>query len=248
MNPNTTANHHWPSPPANPVLIETDVHVWQVALDQPQQRIEQLAALLSKDELDRANRFHFERDKRRFTVGRGVLRLILAQYLQIEPDQLQFNYGPQGKPFLAQHQLQFNVSHSRELALYAVTLSHDVGVDIEHLRPLPDFEQIATRFFSINEQQVLLNLPPNQQEKAFFTCWTRKEAYIKAIGQGLMMPLDQFDVSLAPNQPAALLEIRAEMQEVSNWSLQALHPAPGYVAALVVASRNLNLSCWQWPA
>jgi 4'-phosphopantetheinyl transferase len=248
MIPKTSPNHRWPPPPSNPQLTETDVHVWRAALDQSQQRVEQLAALLSEDEKARAHRFHFERDKRRFTVGRGVLRLILGKYLQVDPDQLQFGYGPQGKPSLIKHHLQFNVSHSHELALYAVTLAHDVGVDIEHLRSMPDYEQIATRFFSTNEQRALLSLPPHQQEKAFFTCWTRKEAYIKAIGHGLMMPLDQFDVSLAPNQPAALLEIRAEMQEVSDWSLRALHPTPGYVAALVVASRNLKLSCWQWLA
>jgi len=240
----------WLSPPANLTLPNSEVHVWRAALDQPASHVRNLAQILSSDERNRAQRFHFERHKRRFTVGRGVLRTILGWYLDIEPRQLEFSYGPQGKPYLAKQfgepALQFNLSHSHELALFAFTLGREIGVDLEFIRPMPDLEEVATRFFSTNENAVLNRIPVRQKVEAFFTCWTRKEAYIKARGEGLSMPLNEFDVSLSPGEPAALLNVRINPQEVNRWSLQALDPAPGYIGALIVEGQAWDLSCWQW--
>lgn len=248
----TSTHQFWLAPPANLTLSSNEVHVWRAALDQPALLVRNLAQILSTDEYNRAQRFHFERHKRRFTVGRGVLRTILGWYLDIEPSQLEFSYGPQGKPYLAKQfgdqTLQFNLTHSHELALFAFTLDREIGVDLEFIRPMLDLEAVATRFFSTKENADLARIPTSQKGEAFFTCWTRKEAYIKARGEGLSMPLDEFDVSLSPGEPATLINVRIDPQEVTRWSLQALDPAPGYVGALMVEGRKWDLSCWQWSA
>ncbi len=248
----TTLSQPWLPPPASPVLSSEDVHVWQATLNQPADIVDRLAATLSNDERQRAERFHFERDRRRFTAGRGILRVILGRYLNLEPDRLRFSYGAQGKPYLAQPAgnppLSFNLTHSHELALYAFTLGREVGIDVEYIKPLPDLEQIAGRFFSAQEQAQLLALPPAQKAAGFFNCWTRKEAYIKALGQGLSIPLDAFDVSLIPGQPAALLKVKTDPRESRRWTLKALTPAPGYIAAVAAQGQHWQLRCWQWPA
>lgn len=245
-------NQLWLSPPANLALSSDEVHVWRAALDQPIPHVQSLAQILSGDEQMRAQRFRFERDKRRFTVGRGALRTILGWYLDIEPSRLEFSYGPQGKPFLATQVkdqiLQFNLTHSHELALFAFTYDREIGIDLEFIRPMSDLEGVATRFFSAKENVALNKIATNHKVEAFFNCWTRKEAYIKARGEGLSMPLDEFDVSLSPGEPAALLSVRIDPQEVTRWSLQTLDPAPGYIGALVVEGQGWHLSCWQWSA
>lgn len=199
----------------------------------------------------RAELFHFEQDRKRFIVGRGVLRTILALYLGTEPSRLQFCYGPHGKPYLADRlgdaTLRFNLAHSHELALYAFTRGREIGVDLEYIRYMPGVEQIAARFFSTRENAVLHALPTSQKQEAFFNCWTLKEAYIKAIGNGLAQPLDKFDVSLAPGEPARLLSVEGAPEEASRWSLKALTPAPGYVAALAVEGHDWRLTYWQFP-
>jgi 4'-phosphopantetheinyl transferase len=240
---------NWLSPSTDLTLLPHRVHIWRAALDQPAEVIQYLATFLADDERARAGRFHFERDRRRFTVGRGVLRLILSRYLKISPVEMQFGYGAQGKPFLAgqpDNGLQFNLSHSHELAVYAFTCRREIGIDLEYLRPLPDLEAIAGRFFAPQEIETLLKLPASRQVEGFFNCWTRKEAYIKAIGQGLTMPLDQFNVSLAPGQPAAMLNNYQNPGEVSRWSLTAFTPAPNYAAAVAVAGHNWQPTFFQW--
>jgi 4'-phosphopantetheinyl transferase len=214
--------------------------------------VQRLVETLAPDECLRAERFHFERDRRRFIVGRGVLRTILGRYLGLEPNHLQFCYGPRGKPALAgistrpNAWLCFNLAHSQNLALYAVTCERELGVDIECIHAIPDAEQIAARYFSAHENAGLRSLPANQKQEAFFNCWTRKEAYIKAIGDGLAQPLAEFDVALAPGEPARLLRIKDNAQAAARWSIQALTPAPGYVAALAVKGHDWQLKCWQW--
>jgi 4'-phosphopantetheinyl transferase len=225
----------WSPPPADLVLEPEDVHIWRIALDQPSARLQHYAQLLAPDETARAQRFYFERDRRHFTVGRGALRMILGRYAGIAPSQLQFTYTSYGKPALS------------ELALCAVTRSREVGVDIEGVREMDDLPQIARQFFSANENAVLSRLPQEIQTEAFFTCWTRKEAYIKAIGEGLSMPLDCFDVSLVPGEPAALLATRKNPEEASRWLLRELFPGPGYLAAVVVEGHDWRVRCWQWP-
>jgi len=241
-------SHLWEVPPENIIATRDEVHVWRVALNESQ--VAKLRPALSPNECARADRFHFARDRNRFVVARGTLRTILGAYLKKEPRQLSFSYSPYGKPALADdpdtHELSFNLSHANELALIAVTRERGIGVDIEFIRPQFASEAIAERFFSDNEVAALRALPEAVQSEAFFNCWTRKEAYIKAIGEGMSLPLDQFDVSFAPGEKAALLGNLRDGNEVSRWSLQELTPGPGYVAALAVEGNDWQLRCWKW--
>lgn len=243
--------HSWRFPLPGLVFSSDHVHVWRASLEQPAARVHQLVQTLSDDERIRAERFRFDRDWRRFIVGRGVLRTILGHYLGVEPGQLQFRYGSRGKPYLAGEfgncALQFNLAHSHELALYAFTYGREIGIDLEYIRSMPDAEQIGARFFSMRENAALGVFPRSQKLEAFFNCWTRKEAYLKATGDGLARPLDQFDVSLSPGEPARLLHVEGDVQETARWSLQALAPACGYVATLAVEGHDWHLACWQWP-
>lgn len=247
----TNLDDLWHLPPTELILTSSDVHVWRANLDQSAVRVHQLAETLSADELVRAERFYFEQDRKHFIVGRGLLREILSCYLGINAKELQFCYGSRGKPALLEtfgdSKLCFNLSHSQGLALYAVTCDRFIGIDVEYLRPIAEVEQIAASFFSGSENAVLRNLPLSQKQLAFFRCWTRKEAYIKAVGDGLAIPLNQFDVSLAPGEPAKLLSITGDRAAAHEWSLQELFPAPDYIAAIAVKGHNWNLTCWESP-
>jgi len=242
----------WSPPPASPTLAKDEVHLWRAYLDPAVQHLGRLKHCLSPDELRRAERFHFQKDRHRFIVARGVLRKILSLYLKREPNELRFRLNVHGKPFLDREfdasALRFNLSHSHGMALYAVTRSREVGIDVEGIRADFKGKEIAERFFSPREVAMLRALPPDTQEQGFFACWTRKEAYAKARGEGVSFPLDQFDVSVAPEEPATLLHTKGDPQEVSRWSLQKLDPGPGYVAALAVEGDSWLLRCWQWPA
>ncbi|MBV8886879.1 MAG: 4'-phosphopantetheinyl transferase superfamily protein, partial [Chroococcidiopsidaceae cyanobacterium CP_BM_RX_35] len=167
-----------------------------------------------------------------------------------EPSQIQFHYGPRGKPSLTPASvaswLRFNLSHSQGLAVYAVTRDREIGIDIEHIRPMPEAAQLVSRFFSAQENAMFRTLLPSQQQTAFFRCWTRKEAYIKAVGDGLALSLDQFDVSLSPDEPARLLGIKGDHAAATRWFLQELTPAPDYIAALAVEGQGFCIQCWQW--
>ena len=238
--------------PARSLALEGDaVHVWRASLDSPGVSVPELSGVLAPDERDRAARFHFPRDRDRWIAGRGVLRFLLARYLGGRPERLGFAYGAQGKPALATTDaaagLRFNVSHSAGVALYAVTRGRDVGVDVEALRADFATDEIAERFFSPAERQALRGLPPERRCEAFFACWTRKEAYIKARGQGLSLALDAFDVSLTPGEPAALLATRDDAAQAERWSLHALDPGPGFAGAVAVEGRGWALRRWQWP-
>jgi 4'-phosphopantetheinyl transferase len=206
--------------------------------------------MLSADEQTRAERFYFPRDQQRFIIARGLLRVILSRYLGMEPGDLRFCYNPHGKPALApecgRERLRFNLSHSHEHVVYAVTREREIGIDLEHVRVDLADRDIAARYFSPREAAALAALPPELQRLAFFNCWTRKEAYIKASGQGLLIPLHQFDVSLAPGEPAALLSTQWNPQEAGRWSLRALTPGPDYVAALAVEGHHWQLRCWHY--
>jgi 4'-phosphopantetheinyl transferase len=246
----TNLDHLWRHPRAGLTLSSAEVHVWRASLDLDSSCVEHLQHALSADELQRAARFHFPRDRRRFTVARGVLRDILGRYLGVPPSEPGFRYSAYGKPALGAGfdavGVRFNISHSHEMALFAVTCGREIGVDIEYLSREIRGEEIAQHFFSAHECASLRALPAAAKHEAFFNCWTRKEAYIKAHGEGLSLPLDQFDVSLAPGEPAALLATRNDPREVQRWSLQALTPGPGYVAALAVEGQGWQLACWHW--
>jgi 4'-phosphopantetheinyl transferase len=229
-----------------------EVHVWRIALVQPKQVIQHYRTFLAKDEIQRADRFYFEKDRNSFTVARGALREILGACLNLNPREINFTYGPQGKPDLAEPQrtsgLRFNLSHSGGIALLAVARNRELGIDVEQIRP--DFAslEIATRFFSPEECARLQALPAHQSVDAFFNCWTRKEAYIKARGQGLSIPLDSFVVAFAPGDEPALLQVKSGDENFSRWCFHALHPGPGYKAALAVEGNNHQLHLWEWRA
>lgn len=238
----------WSSPPSVLTLSSNEVHVWCADLDLPAYRIQQLAQNLSPDERERADRFHFERHRRRFTAARGFLRSILGRYLPIDPGRLEFSYSKRGKPTLApaspEEHLCFNLSHSHEMALYAVTHNRSIGIDIEHIRSNRDVEQLAKRYFSPREYEVISSLHPDQRQEGFYNGWTRKEAYLKATGEGLA-GLEEVEVSLAPGKPAALLSIKENRQEAGRWSVCHLSPpVKGYAAALVVKGSSDRLECF----
>ena len=241
-----------PSPGAPLSLGADEVHVWHAALNQPAAAVRDLSRSLAPDETARAARFHFQRHRDDFVVARGVLRALLGRYLNVAPSGLRFSYTRYGKPYLPdeiRHDgLCFNVSHSHERALYAFTRGREIGVDVEYVRPEMATEQIAERFFSAGEVASLRSLPAGLQPRGFFNCWTRKEAYIKARGEGLSLPLDCFDVSLLPGEPAALLATRDDPGEALRWSLHELPADEGYVAALAVAGGDLRVTHRRWPA
>ncbi|HEY3025905.1 MAG TPA: 4'-phosphopantetheinyl transferase superfamily protein [Pyrinomonadaceae bacterium] len=238
---------NWDSPPSEVIASEDEVHVWRVPLNDS--RITELRSMLGPDECARADRFHFDRDRNHFIVARTSLRTILGAYIKKNPAELSFSYSRYGKPSLfgepAANGLSFNLSHANELALIAVTRNRAIGVDIEFIRPEFASEEIAERFFSRLEVSELRALPADRQSEAFFNCWTRKEAYIKARGEGMSLPLNQFNVSLAPGSDAALLGNLRDAAEVLRWSLRELHPGTGYRAAVAVEGHGWKLKCWQ---
>ncbi len=214
-------------------LTSTDVHLWRGGLDVPDRVLSTLMGALSADEQSRAERFAFERDRRRFITCRSMLRAVLATYLDCLPQEITLYYGRHGKPALADAaSLRFNVSHSQGLAMVAVCRDREVGIDLEAVRPLPTLLEVAACAFSPAEREALERLAPEDHVAAFFNLWTRKEAFAKATGDGLSCALDHFDVSLGT--PAALLRVGNDPQEAERWTLHALTPAPGYVAAVVV--------------
>lgn len=234
------------------MILESDeVHVWRVSLCLSPFQVHALKRLLAPDELSRADRFHFEEDRSHFIAARGGLRMILSRYLPVAPDRIRFFYNQYGKPFLrpsTNHtHLSFNLSHAADLALVAVTRQREIGVDLEKVSRKFDFEEIAVRFFSPNEAKALQKLPDHLKPEAFFNCWTRKEAYIKAHGEGLSIPLDSFDVSLLPGEPARFLSRSETGTDAHSWQLLALQPGPGYVGAVAVHGAGWRLKCWQWP-
>ncbi len=250
LDPMGTTNHLWSPAPKDLILADNEVHVWRAPLELPLSQVQELRGILTDDELDRANRFSFEIDRQRFIAARGALRSILSRYTSIYPGHLRFHYHQYGKLFLAPEfsddLLNFNLSHSGSMALYAVTRNMEIGVDIERVRSDFEYEEIAERFFSANEAAILRTIPVEKKLEAFYNCWTRKEAYIKAHGKGLSLPLDSFDVAFAPWEPSISLITRDEPQESSHWTLLDLKPGLGYVGALAVRGRGCKLRYWHW--
>ena len=240
----------WNMSAAHIVLDLNEIHVWKASLEVPLNVANHLKGVLSPDECDRAKRFHFEKDRRHWIVAHGTLRLLLGRYLNVEANELQFATNDYGKPSLVQPphkaRLHFNLSHSGEIALYAFAYDRQVGIDVEHMKGSLDYEEVATHYFSAYECAVLRALPASLREEAFYTCWTRKEAYIKARGIGLSQPLDEFDVSLIPSEPAALLADRRDPEAPGQWSLHTLAPEDRYTGALAVEGKRWKLTCWEW--
>lgn len=214
-----------------------------------------LTSILAPDEQARAARFQLAQDRYRYVIVRGVLRLLLAGYMDLPAAAVRFGYTSFGKPFLLRPDgvpdtsVSFNVSHSHEVALLAIARGVRIGIDVERVRPEMAGTRIAERFFSPREVAALRELPAVEQPAAFFRCWTRKEAFMKARGEGLSLPLHSLEVSLAPGEPAALLNVANDAAEVERWTLHAVTPTiPGYAAALAVESRCFVLSCYHLAA
>ncbi|MBO0856853.1 MAG: 4'-phosphopantetheinyl transferase superfamily protein [Chloracidobacterium sp.] len=242
--------HEWRIPPEEIALNDGEAHVWRSSIIQEPQVVSSLSGLLSPAEKERAARFYFLKDRLAFAVARGGLRVILSKYLKVDPRQIDFRYNFHGKPALAQEMgndmLRFNLSHSGEIVLYAVSRDREIGIDVEQLKEDFASQDIAGQFFAPSEVKALLDLPPKLQKQAFFNCWTRKEAFIKAIGEGLSFPLDQFEVSLIPGLKPKLLSIRGSVSECSKWSLYDLVLKSDYAAAVAVEGEDCQLKFWDF--
>ena len=231
-------------------MDKTQVHLWSLDLRLAGSLAAGLEKILSPSEKSRAEKFKFAEHRTKYIAAHGALRQILAAYLEIDPSAVEFTEGPHGKPDLISTSrplpLRFNLSHSHDAALIAVTRGRQLGVDVEHIKRDFAWPEIAERFFSAAEVAKLRHVAPELQQRAFFVCWTRKEAYIKAKGGGLSIPLQDFEVSLAPGEPPALLVHRDDPEEVNRWRLAEIEVGPDYAAALSVEGRDWNLRSFRW--
>jgi 4'-phosphopantetheinyl transferase len=226
-------------------LGQDEVHVRIASLDCPQSDTKYLDNILAEDEINRANRFHFKKDRERFVAGRGLLRMILSSYVGMPANEIIFTYGCHGKPGLRRHDgrpaIEFNLAHSAGTAIYAITRDRPVGIDIELVDHEFPIESVAERFFSKVEVAAFRSLPRDMQRIAFFKCWTRKEAFIKALGDGLSCPLADFDVFLTPGERARLLKVRWAPEEASRWCMEDIDSVPNCAAAVVFSGSPCRL-------
>jgi len=258
------SHQNWNIPPDDLQLLPNEVHVWCASLEAPTPTLQEYIRFLSDEEIARANQFHFEKDRHHFIAAHGTLRMLLGHYLHRLPKEIRFCSNSYGKPFLDlspdENELFFNISHSHTFALFAFTHQRHIGVDIEYMRPGVEYELLAQHHFSPNENEALRLLPLSEREEAFYRCWTRKEAYIKARGKGLSITLSMFDVSLKPDEPAMLLRSREEPHKAERWRLEDLgrdksrpyasqQPYTSqrddeYAAALAVEGHDWELRCF----
>lgn len=211
-------------------LTDSEVQVWSSSLDISDANLDVCRQILSKDEFQRATRFHFEKDRKHFVASRGILRFLLGAYAKIPPAQIRFDYGEKGKPFVAgtPTDLRFNVSHSHGRALWGFTLHRRFGLDLEYTEREVDIDAVAQRFFSAKEWNAMKDLSFEERKTCFFNCWTRKEAFVKALGDGLTFGLSAFDVTVF--QQAKITRIDGP-EKPQDWTLQALTLADGYAGA-----------------
>lgn len=232
------------------LILTNQIHVWRMSLDLSEHQRANMLAILSADEIERAGRFHFEKNQNRFISARGMLRQILGLYLGEKPQRLQFEYTAFGKPVFGTNSdykdLHFNLSHSESFALCAITHSREIGIDIERVRNEISVAQIVRRFFSSGEIHSIETLHEEKQNQLFFQYWTRKEAFLKGMGQGLSFPMEQCDVSLMSGVTFSPVIFHHEKSENSDWHVKDLFPAEGYVAAIAVEGRDCDLSCFQY--
>ncbi len=225
------------------------VHVWAASLNASREQLEQYEATLSSAELARAGQFRFAPLRARFITGRALLRKVLAQHLGTKPADLQFAYGRHGKPFLANFapaDLQFNLAHSEHLMLLAVTRVGPIGVDLERLRPLEEANTLVARFFSPRENAAFRRLPPEERVVGFYNLWTRKEAWLKATGEGIGSLLHRVEVSFVPGAPAQLVALPGDLGDASEWDLHSFSPAKGFVAAVAIRAKSVSVHCRQY--
>ena len=230
-----------------PRLRANEVHIASFSLAQPASVLAACEQVLSDEEHERARKFHFEVHRARFVAGRGLLRFLLGHYLQADPARLIFSYGANGKPALQgkEHELlHFNLAHSESLALLGITRLGRLGVDVERVRELPDFEKLVSCFFSVREATAFARLSAGLRASAFFNLWTRKEAWLKATGEGIAHRLDKVEVSFLPGEPARLLAL-PEPNPLSGWTLRELQPAEGFVGALALRRSRFTLRTFE---
>ena len=224
------------------VLLSNEVHIWRASLDRMLYPVTLLREVLDANELQQAERFCFKRDRSRYIISRGLLRHLLGNYLSLLPQNVRFRYNSHGKPYLMQTgvngTLFFNVSHSYMVVLYALAYNRELGIDVEYINQDIDHRKIAHRFFSPLEIEMLME---DSSRSSFFSCWTRKEAYLKAKGTGLGFPLDKFAVSCLPHMPARLLKHDIDPEELNRWSIQSIDIGTGYVAAIAVKGHGWRL-------
>jgi len=240
----------WQTPPTDLSLPVDEVHVWRVDLDAAPEVVEYCMTVLSASELARAQRYVFERHRRRWSVARATLRLILGRYLKTVPGAFEFDLNKFGKPSLTtpykETNLEFNLSHSDEIAVYAFTYNRLIGIDVEYMRTDLNYDGMARHSFSPQEQQIIFKLEGEEKRQAFFRGWTCKEAYAKALGKGFSQAFDKFTVSLLPPQPFALVQQDEDEGELTRWSFRDLEVAPDYAGALVVEGEGWVGRLWDF--
>lgn len=247
----STAVSGWETPDTWPELPPNEIHLWLIPLELPGQEWRAWRARLDEYERTRAERFVDQRDQERYVIAHTALRSILARYLGMQSHAVHFTWADGMKPTLATDMgsdLRFNLSHSHKLAVCAVGRNREVGVDLEYVYHDFPYEMVVASLFSPIEQLILASLPPSQRVAGFYHGWTRKEAFVKALGAGLSLPLDSFDVSLAPGSTPELLGIRADIYPRSDWSLRDLDLNGAYTGALAAAGqgwRSRGMS-WSW--
>jgi len=234
----------WQLPPQPYKLAPREMHIWRVVIPRSLHSLSGLKSLLNEEELTKAGSYYFDRDRNCYIIARGVLRTLLSSYLNTSPLALQFTYNQHGKPFLLNSPLYFNVSHSKDIILIAISNQEKTGVDIEHMDSSRDYLKIAQRFFSPGEYQALIACSKENQAEAFFNIWTAKEAYIKAVGKGLWIDLNSFAVSVWPTAPACLLHSADET--IADWHLQRFNPWEGYKAAYAVSPGIEQINFYEW--
>jgi 4'-phosphopantetheinyl transferase len=240
----------WPSAPEEAIqLTPGQVHLWAAALNEFLDQLPKLEPLLSHDELARAEKFHFVEDCNRYMIRHGLLRLILSPYLEQVPSTIEFQHGAYGKPEVrsrsAGRPVFFNASHSSEIAVYAITADCPVGVDVERTRQIPEIEAIARRFFSPRETRTLLALPASSRLQAFYSCWTRKEAFLKATGEGIAENLEKVEVTLAPEDHPEVVSLTGDPRAHERWQLRPFSPAAGYLGCMAYRNEILTFSQWR---
>ncbi len=231
-------------------LLIDEVHIWKLNIGQPDLQNFEFISMLSEMERIRARSFRFNKIRKYFIITHGVLRIILGFYLNIKPGQLKFHYGSYGKPYInekfCKESIQFNLSHSHEFAIYAFVRGHRVGVDLEYITDIQDFEEITAQLFSKQENTIFKKIPKSQKLRTFFKCWTIKEAYSKAVGTGLTEPFIQRNLSFALKKSICKFKTKINAEDAFYWSITSFTPTPNYIASLAVESHNWHLQSFQF--
>ena len=231
--------------PENIKLNKNIVHVYYTDLTKAYNCLQRFYKMLSDDEKDRAGKYHFEKDRNNYLVSRGLLRLILSKYLSIKAQEIIFEYNKYGKPYLKNNNLSFNIAHSSSTFIMTVTKEYDIGIDIEFMRDDLEIINMANNFFSEYEIKELLSLDQTNRLEGFYNCWTRKEAFIKAVGKGLSIPLDSFDVELDPEKLVKILDIRFNSYPIEEWQIIDLSLIPNFKCAVAVKNNNVVLETYK---